>query len=303
MHKPLRVLNRSLRQCGFEVFRADPGSLGYGTSRSKTLRNSVLRALATRGYGVRPTYDMDVPPEVREIVDRVRPYTMTSNRSVVGLCEAVEYVVRNEIGGPFVECGVWRGGSVMAEALTLLHLGVTDRDLYLFDTFAGMPMPHADDVSLREPGQRTLDHWRSYQRADHNDWAYASIDAVRENILSTGYPADRVHLVRGLVEETIPELAPGSIALLRLDTDWYSSTRHELEHLYPRLVAGGVLIVDDYGAWAGARKAVDEYAPARGLFLGRLDGIARVAIKPGEVRAGHPPAVPCRGVESAFEAS
>jgi O-methyltransferase len=275
------VLNRSLRQFGLEIYRADPRSLGYGTSHARTVRNTVLRTLAKRGYGVRPTYDADVSPDNRRIVERVRPYTMTSQRSVIGLCEAVEYIVRSEIEGPFVECGVWRGGSVMAEALTLLRLGVSDRDLYLFDTFAGMPMPEADDVSLREPGQQALARWRRDQRSDHNDWAYASIETVRDNVLSTGYPADRVHLVRGLVEETIPKLAPPSIALLRLDTDWYSSTRHELEHLYPRLVAGGVLIVDDYGAWAGARKAVDEYGPSRSLFLGRLDGIARVAIKPG----------------------
>ena len=75
----------------------------------------------------------------------------------------------------------------------------------------------------------------------------------------TGYPPERIHFVRGPVEETLPAGAPDEIALLRLDTDWYESTRHELEHLYPRLAAGGVLLVDDYGHWEGARKAVDEY--------------------------------------------
>jgi O-methyltransferase len=274
-------LNRSLRQLGYEIFRADPNSLGYGTSQARTLRNSVLRVLAKHGYGVRPTFDADVAPQHRDIVERVRPYTMTSQRSIIGLCEAVEYVVRNEIVGAFVECGVWRGGSVMAEALTLLRRGVDDRNLYLFDTFAGMPMPRADDVSLREPEQPALARWQRDQRSEHNEWAYASIETVRENVISTGYPAERVHLVRGLVEETIPRQAPTEIALLRLDTDWYGSTRHELEHLYPRLAARGILILDDYGSWAGARKAVDEYGPTSRLFLGRLDGIARVAIKPG----------------------
>jgi Macrocin-O-methyltransferase (TylF) len=103
--------------------------MGYGTSEARTLRNAILRTLAKRGYGVRRTYDRDVPPEVIRIAERVRPYTMTSHRSIVGLCEAVEYVVRNAIEGAFVECGVWRGGSVMAEALTLLQLGVSDRQL------------------------------------------------------------------------------------------------------------------------------------------------------------------------------
>jgi O-methyltransferase len=276
-----QLLNRSLRQFGYEILRADPNSLSYGTSQARTIRSSMLRALAKRGYGVRPTFDLDVALDHRHIVERVRPYTMTAQRSVVGLCEAVEYVVRNELVGAFVECGVWRGGSVMAEALTLLRLGVGDRDLYLFDTFAGMPRPHADDVSLREPEQSALTRWQRDQRTNCNEWAYATIETARENVLSTGYPAEHVHLIEGLVEETIPRQAPESIALLRLDTDWYSSTKHELEHLYPRLAAGGVLILDDYGSWAGARKAVDEYGPTSRLFLGRLDGIARAAIKPG----------------------
>jgi hypothetical protein len=277
----LEALNRSLRQFGVEVFRADPSSLGYGTTQAKTLRNSVLRTLAKGGYGVRRTYDADLEAEMVEIVERVRPYTMTSPRSVIGLCEAVEYVVRNEIDGAFVECGVWRGGSVMAAGLTLLRLGVRDRELFLFDTFAGMPMPEAHDRSVTEPDQSPLDRWRRDQRSDHNDWAFAPIETVRENVISTGYPPDHIHLVKGPVQETIPSQAPTSIALLRLDTDWYDSTRHELAHLFPRLVPGGVLILDDYGSWAGARKAVDEYEPARRLFLGRMDAFARIAIKPG----------------------
>jgi O-methyltransferase len=275
------LVNRSLRQFGYELFRADPTSLAYGTSEARTLRNSLLRALAQRRYGLRPTFEVDVAPEHIHIAERVRPYTMTSWRSIVGLCESVEYLVRNDIPGAFVECGVWRGGSVMAEALTLLELGVNDRALYLFDTFAGMPMPDVEDVSLRDPDQTPVARWQRDQRADHNEWAYASMETVRENLSSTGYPAQRVHLIQGRVEETVPVQAPESIALLRLDTDWYASTKHELEHLYPRLAGRGVLILDDYGSWAGARKAVDEYGPASELFLSRLDRIGRLAIKPG----------------------
>jgi hypothetical protein len=100
-------------------------------------------------------------------------------------------------------------------------------------------------------------------------------------VLATGYPAERVHLVRGPVEETLPAAAPERLALLRLDTDWYASTRHELEHLYPRLVDGGVLIVDDYGHWQGARQAVDEYfaGTAPPPLLHRIDYTARIGVK------------------------
>jgi len=274
------AVNRQLRQLGLELFRADPGTLGYGRTQTRSMRNTVLGALASRGYGVRRTYDRDVPAAMIAIAERARPYTMTSPRSVIGLCEAIEYVVRNQIPGAVVECGVWRGGSMIAAALSLQQATAGDRDLYLFDTFAGMPMPDRDDVSLTDPDEQPLARWQSDQRDGRNTWAYAPLDEVRANVLSTGYPSERVHLIKGRIEETIPGNAPESIALLRLDTDWYSSTRHELEHLYPRLARRGVLIVDDYGAWAGARKAVQEYPPARKLFLARVDGPVRIAIKP-----------------------
>jgi hypothetical protein len=95
-----------------------------------------------------------------------------------------------------------------------------------------------------------------------------------------GYPAERIHYHAGLVQDTIPEQAPERIALLRLDTDWYESTRHELAHLYDRVPSGGVIIVDDYDYWEGSRQAVDEFLAARGahLLLVPVDS-ARVAVK------------------------
>ena len=98
---------------------------------------------------------------------------------------------------------------------------------------------------------------------------------------STGYPANQISYVRGPVEQTIPITVPESIALLRLDTDWHASTRHELDYLFPRLVKGGVLIIDDYGHWQGARKAVDDYIAANklNLLLSRIDYTGRLAVK------------------------
>ena len=95
---------------------------------------------------------------------------------------------------------------------------------------------------------------------------------------SLGSGPERIHFVEGKVEDTIPAHAPERIALLRLDTDWYESTRHELEHLYPRLSRGGVLIIDDYGHWQGARQAVDEYfGDAHAALLNRIDYTARAS--------------------------
>ena len=117
---------------------------------------------------------------------------------------------------------------------------------------------------------------------DSSEWCRSALEEVENNLLRTGYPRDKLSFIKGKVEDTIPGRMPdGPIAILRLDTDWYESTRHELEHLYPRLVQGGVLVIDDYGHWAGARKSVDEHiAPHKlCLLLNRVDYTGRIAIK------------------------
>ena len=214
-----------------------------------------------------------------ELWRRIAPYTMTTPGKVHALARAVEYIVARQISGAFVECGVWRGGSMMAVALTLLRLGETGRDLYLFDTFEGMTEPGAEDV--KQSGEQASEILRRSSR-DSSVWGVASLEEVREAVLGVGYPSERIHFVEGPVEETLPEHAPVEIALLRLDTDWYSSTKHELVHLYPRLARGGVLIIDDYAYWRGARQAVDEYVRENEptLLLIRIDHGARVALKP-----------------------
>jgi O-methyltransferase len=158
-------------------------------------------------------------------------------------------VIRAGVPDDFVECGVWRGGSSMLTALTLNRLGDSERRLYLYDTFAGMPEP--GELEVDALGHSARQQWSSEQRGDVNDWCHASLTEVRQNLLSTGFPAERLNLVERLVKETIPGTAPDRIAVLRLDTDWYESTWHELNHLYPRLSPGGVLIVDDYGTGPG----------------------------------------------------
>jgi O-methyltransferase len=216
------------------------------------------------------------------VINRVRAHTMTSPERLYALIQAVRHIAAAGIPGDVAECGVWRGGSMMAAALTLAECGDTKRELYLFDTFEGMSTPTALDVSADgRKASALLVAPRSTDAA--SPWCYAGIDDVRAGMHSTGYPVERMHFVQGKVEETIPCSAPARIALLRLDTDWYESTRHELEHLYPLLSPGGVLIIDDYGHWTGCRKAVDEYFGARGirLLLNRVDYTGRIAIKPG----------------------
>ncbi|HJU56714.1 MAG TPA: TylF/MycF/NovP-related O-methyltransferase [Pyrinomonadaceae bacterium] len=222
----------------------------------------------------------DLSPADKELIRSVSPYTMTS---VEGLCElinAVSYVVKEQIPGEIVECGVWRGGSMAAAAMTLTRLDSQDRHLYLFDTFEGMPQPGARDINWE--GEKALDIYRRRNgRGGGSDWCYAAEEEVARVMSACGYDQSKIHLVKGRVEETVPAAAPERISILRLDTDLYESTRHELEHLFPRLVRGGVLIIDDYGHWRGAREATDEYLSQHGIsiFLHRVDYTVRVGVK------------------------
>jgi hypothetical protein len=170
----------------------------------------------------------------------------------------------------------------MIAAMALAAAGDTARELWLYDTYEGMSAPTAEDRDWR--GISAADLLRKGE--DHKEtsvWCYSSLDEVRSNMVRTGYPVDRMRFVKGKVEDSIPGQAPAQIALLRLDTDFYESTYHELRHLYPRLAPGGVLIIDDYGHWAGARKATDQYFAELGrpILLQRIDYTGRLAIVDG----------------------
>jgi O-methyltransferase len=207
-------------------------------------------------------------------------FTMTSPERMYALWQAARHVVSSGVPGAFVECGVWRGGSTMVAAHALRGIGDTGRELWLYDTFTGMPEPSGADVDFM--GRAAADHLADADAGpDDLVVARASLAEVRQNLGTTGYPHARLRFVPGLVEDTIPGEMPERIALLRLDTDWESSTRHELEHLWPRLEIGGVLIVDDYGHWAGARAAVDAYFARRDdrPLLVRADYTGRVAVR------------------------
>lgn len=240
------------------------------------------RLLRKTGYEiVRSDQELpDIDTAARAMIKCVRPFTMLSAERIVAFRDAVLYVDRFNIPGSIVECGVWRGGSIMAAARTLLDIKALDRELYLFDTFEGMTEPTDVDYDIR--GVLASSRLAHTHRLRGSVWAYASLEDVRRNVLGTGYPAARVHFVKGPVEETLPDQAPEEIAVLRLDTDWYESTKHELTHLIPRLARNGVLIIDDYGYWKGARKAVDEFLEAsdRPILLNRTDRTGRIAMLP-----------------------
>jgi O-methyltransferase len=237
--------------------------------------------------GVRELASRDLEsadPADRAIVEQALPFTMTGVPRLLALLDCVRYCVRREIPGAFAECGVWLGGSVKAMLLALQELGVDDRDVFLYDTFEGMTAPTEHDTSkFHRPA---VEAWREAEGGPDRpyvqlfDPGFFNEDAVRENLVATGYPEERLHFVKGPVEATIPATVPGDLALLRLDTDWYESTLHELQQLYPLLSPGGVLIIDDYGHWEGCRRAVDEYfADREAPLLSRIDYAGRVGVK------------------------
>ncbi|MFI6557656.1 TylF/MycF/NovP-related O-methyltransferase [Streptomyces griseus] len=225
-----------------------------------------------------PAFPEDYDDEAKEIIRAVKPYSMTSPERLNAFILATRHIARHNIPGDIVECGVWRGGSMQACARTLLSVGETERDLYLFDTYEGMTPPTAEDLRRDgRPAQELLDA----QGKGRPIWAVASLEDVKAGFENIPYPKERVHYVQGRVEDTVPAQAPEQISILRLDTDWYASTKHELDHLYGRLVSGGVLLIDDYGYWQGSRQAVDEFLDKTGeqLLLLRMDE-GRIAVKP-----------------------
>ncbi|MBE3092251.1 MAG: class I SAM-dependent methyltransferase [Actinobacteria bacterium] len=222
----------------------------------------------------------DMDEGFKEVYEKCKDYTMTSIERMYALYKAVEYIVNLKIPGDFVECGVWKGGSSMVMAYTLLKMKETNRKIYLYDTFRGMTKPTEKDRRISD-SLSMIEKWGKLQRNNYTNWAFSSLNEVKNNMSSTGYPLKKIVYIEGKVEDTIPSKVPSHISLLRLDTDWYESTYHELNYLFPLLTKGGVLIIDDYGYWAGAKEAVDKYFGNKNIviLLNRIDQTGRLGIK------------------------
>lgn len=205
-------------------------------------------------------------------------FTMLSLANQYALFQAIKYISDNNIPGDIVECGVWRGGAMMLALDTLNLLSDQSRTVWLYDTYAGMTPPTTKDIDVNgNDAQTTIE---GKDRTDlYVDWCYADIIDVKKNIFSTGYPQEKINFIKGDVLETVPNNMPDEIAILRLDTDWYESTAHEMKHFYPKLTQHGVLIVDDYGTWAGSNQALNEYFIDNKPLFNRVDHTAILLIK------------------------
>lgn len=281
MSAKVRINTTLARLTGYHLAKGAPGE--YVADLERKLERAQRQR--SSGQASKPT-SKDAPPRMpgdvddaaREIIEAVRPFTMTNNDKLYGLIQSVRYIARHKIPGDIVECGVWRGGSMQAAARALLEADDQSRDLYLFDTFEGMSEP--TELDVRRDGKLAADLMERHDKSSPL-WAAASLEDVQAGFEQVPYPKDKLHFIVGKVEDTIPGRLPEQIAILRLDTDWYESTKHELDQAYSRLSPGGVLIIDDYGHWAGSKKATDEFVDAleEPLLLLRL-GQGRIAVKP-----------------------
>jgi len=203
---------------------------------------------------------------LNDFIKIVSPYTMTSVERISELFNSLEYIRENNIDGDIVECGVWKGGNILGIIEYLKYYKIDTKKVWLYDTFQGMTQPEEVDVDLKS--NRAID-----QMDVPIVLAYSSIEEVKSVVLVPEFDQTRIKFIIGDVSETlkIENNIPSQISLLRLDTDWYQSTRDELHYLYPKVHNDGILIVDDYGHWMGAKKAVDEYFKNKNINVEKID--------------------------------
>lgn len=206
-----------------------------------------------------------------------------SKERFVSLYQSVNYIYKNNIEGDFVECGVFMGGSAMMMTYAMNEFEKNNhksKKIWLYDTFEGMANPSVYDENILN--QKASIELKNNSRKENSKdiWAYSPLDYVKENIRRTNINLDKIRYVKGLVEETLIEYKPKKISLLRLDTDFYESTKKELEELYPLLDTGGIIIIDDYGHWKGCKKAVDEYfEDKKNIFFQQIDYSGLIGVK------------------------
>ena len=226
----------------------------------------------------------DLVPEANDreqaIISTALKYSMGTRPQMWSLIQSIKHIKHHNIDGDIVECGVWKGGNIICASLMCDRLEMK-KNLWAYDTYEGMSEPEDIDICLvnSSPAQP---QYEANQQENINTWCYSSLEEVRQNFNRELTSTEHIKMIKGPVEQTLNDghNIPQNISILRLDTDWYQSTKKELDVLYPKLQSGGVLIIDDYGHWKGSRQAVDEYFEGRYIWLHRIDYACRLYIKP-----------------------
>lgn len=254
------------------------------------MKNFIKKIIKLFGYEIisnndwlkkNENYIAEVSTKESAILNEIKDYTMTSIPSQWCLMQSINHVIRNNVEGSFVECGIFRGGNIILMS-KLLEEHKVEKKIFAFDTFQGMPLPEKIDFDLR--GNSSIDKFTKLQNfeSEGSQWCHCDIENVKNNIkkFNVNY-LQNVNFIKGKVEKTLLDFKnlPKKISLLRLDTDFYSSTKVELNILFPLLEKNGILIVDDYGHFMGAKKAVDEFFYEKKVWFHRVDYSTRLLIK------------------------
>lgn len=249
-------------------------------------KSILLQIAGKMGFKITPMKDGIIKDMSEEqflnIYQNCKGISMASTESLYSLYKAIEYIIKGNIPGDFVECGVWKGGVAMLMAFTATKLKDKKRKIYLFDTFQGMTLPGKFDALLSDNTSAKEIYKNSKKKEkDSYTWCYADLNSVKSNLSSTKYPKKNLIFVEGDVQQTLKQKnnLPKAISILRLDTDFFESTKIELETLYPRLSIGGVVIIDDYGTWTGTKKACDDYFAGKNILFHRIDNSCRIGVK------------------------
>ena len=255
------LINKIFRFFGFEIKKYD--------------KEKTRGVFFHNDYGYSMGFELE--KEANEKIQLIRKNTMLPYVNLISLYEQCVYFEKKQIEGDYVECGVWKGGSIGLMALANLKYGKERRKLHLFDSFEGICFPEEE-----KDGDKAINEVKPFLRG--NEIINGKLETIKgfydtlggngkieENAnlleLKIKYPREYIYYHKGWFQDTIPSERNqiDKIAILRLDGDWYASTKVSLENLYDKVVTGGFIIIDDYGCYEGCKKAVDEFFLERGI--------------------------------------
>lgn len=241
------------------------------------IKNNIKKGINFLGYDItllsqKPDNKLEYWQEAKQAISMVKQNTMLSDLKLATLYEQVIYCEKNNIEGDYVECGVWKGGAVGIIATANLKYGQQRRHIHLFDSFDDIcePITEIDGKQAMKDIEslygRKVDNYKGELKPLSGIYdsrgGHGTIETCKELIVEKiRYPKEYLYFHEGWFQETLPIVAPvlKKIALLRLDADWYTSTKICLEYLFDKVVIGGIIIIDDYGRYDGCKKAVDEF--------------------------------------------
>ena len=247
------------------------------------IKNIINKLIVSTGYSLINNNQkiVELNNNDKKLINLAQTYSMTPQIRIFNLLQSLRYLKNKKIDGDYVECGVWKGGNII-----LFKKFIEDEDenskkkIYAFDTYEGMTEPDKNDydISSNIPADILL---KGDKAKRTNIWGICNLENVKKNIQSCVNSTENIKFIKGPVETTLNDTSnlPDKISLLRLDTDWYNSTKKELDVLYDKVMPGGIIIIDDYGHWGGSKKAVDDFFLNKYVWMHYVDYACRLIIK------------------------